>query len=103
MDFVVGLPRTRRQNDSIWIIMDRLTNPLTLSQTSLLIWQRIIQENTLMRLSLHGIPLFIISDRGAQYTSLFWRSFQKGLGTQVKFSTAFILKRMVRRRVLFKP
>ena len=25
MDSVVGFPRTRRQNDSIWVIMDRLT------------------------------------------------------------------------------
>ena len=25
MDFAVGLPRTRRQNDSIWVIMNRLT------------------------------------------------------------------------------
>ena len=38
---------------------------------------------------LHGLPLSIISDRGAQFTSRFWRSFQKGLGTNVKLSIAF--------------
>ena len=36
-----------------------------------------------------GITLSIISDRGAQFTSWFRRSFQKGLGTKVKLSTAF--------------
>ena len=36
----------------------------------------------------HGIRLSIISNRGAQFTSHFWRSFQKGLGTQVNLSTA---------------
>ena len=37
----------------------------------------------------HGISLSIISDRGVQFTSRFWRSFQEGLGTKVKLSTAF--------------
>ena len=37
----------------------------------------------------HEIPLSIISERGAQFTSHFLRSFQKILGTQVKHSTAF--------------
>ena len=39
--------------------------------------------------SLHDIPLSIILDKGAQFTYSFWRSFQRGLGTQVKLSTAF--------------
>ena len=37
----------------------------------------------------HGIPLSIISDRGAQFTSRFWRSFQKGLGTIVMLNITF--------------
>ena len=37
----------------------------------------------------HGIPSSIILDLGAQFTSTFWRSFQKGLGTKMKLSTAF--------------
>ena len=32
-------------------------------------------------------PLY--RDRGAQFTSRFWRSFQKGLDTKVNLSTAF--------------
>ncbi len=39
--------------------------------------------------SLHGIPLLIISDRDAQLTSRFWRSFQKVLGTTLKLSNTF--------------
>ncbi|KAH0743109.1 hypothetical protein KY290_031102 [Solanum tuberosum] len=38
---------------------------------------------------LHGVPLSVISDRGPQFTSHFWKSFQKGLGTQVNLSTTF--------------
>ena len=38
---------------------------------------------------LRGVPLSIISDRGPQFTSHLWKSFQKGLGTQVNLSTTF--------------
>ncbi|WMV24790.1 hypothetical protein MTR67_018175, partial [Solanum verrucosum] len=38
---------------------------------------------------LHGVPLSIISDRGTQFVSQFWKSFQKVLATRVKLSTAF--------------
>ena len=38
---------------------------------------------------LHGVPTSIISDKGAQFIANFWRSFQKGLGTQVNLSRAF--------------
>ena len=39
--------------------------------------------------SLHGVPISIIFDRGMQFTSKFWESFQKVLGTQLRFSTVF--------------
>ncbi|WMV58958.1 hypothetical protein MTR67_052343, partial [Solanum verrucosum] len=38
---------------------------------------------------LHGVPLSIISNRGTQFTSQFWKSFEKGLGTLVQLNTAF--------------
>ncbi|WMV42357.1 hypothetical protein MTR67_035742 [Solanum verrucosum] len=32
---------------------------------------------------LQGVPIFIISDRGAQFTVQFWKSFQRGLGSKI--------------------
>ena len=39
--------------------------------------------------SLHGVSISIISDRGTQFTSWFWQKLQEALGTQLDFSTAF--------------
>ena len=36
-----------------------------------------------------GISLSMISDRGAQFTSMFWRSFQKKVGYQGEVNNLF--------------
>ncbi|KAD4586602.1 hypothetical protein E3N88_24203 [Mikania micrantha] len=39
--------------------------------------------------SRHGVPISIISDRDARFTSNFWKSLQKSLGTRLDMSTAY--------------
>ncbi|CAN4093458.1 unnamed protein product [Withania somnifera] len=90
MDFITGPPRSFRKFDSIWVIVDRLTKsahflPVKTNYTSEEYARLYIKE--IVRL--HGVPISIISDRGAQFTAKFWKSFQKSLGTQVNLSTAF--------------
>ena len=51
----------------------------------------------------HGVPLSISSDRGPQFTSHFWKSFQKGLGTQVNLSKEFLPQMDGRKSVPFRP
>ena len=90
--FIVGLPRSRGKYDSIWVIVDRLTKaahflPVRTAYSAEDYVRLYLKE--IVRL--HGIPISIITDRGAQFTAKFWMSFQEGLGTQVKLSTTFHL------------
>lgn len=64
MDFVVGLPRTQKSYDSIWVVVDRLIKfarfiPVK-SSYSAEDYARIFLDEIVCR---HGIPLSIISDR----------------------------------------
>ena len=40
-------------------------------------------------LRLHGVPVSIVSDRDPRFTSQFWESLQKAMGTKLHMSTAF--------------
>ena len=90
MDFVVGLPRTQKSYDSIWVVVDRLTKHARFipvkSSYSEEDYAKIFLDESLFR---HDILLSIISDQGTQFTSRFLRSFQKRLGAMVNSSIAF--------------
>ena len=90
MDFITQLPRTHRQHYSIWVIFNMMTKSsrfLEYKTTYSAIDYARLYSIEIVRL--HGVPLSIISDRGPQFTSHFWKSFQKGLSTQVNLSTTF--------------
>nr|GFB71102.1 putative reverse transcriptase domain-containing protein [Tanacetum cinerariifolium] len=90
MDFVNKLPRTRSGHDSIWVIVDRLTK-----SAHFLAVREDYKTEKLARLYIneikarHGVPVSIISDRDSYFTSRFWKSLQKALGTQLDLSTAY--------------
>jgi transposase InsO family protein len=39
--------------------------------------------------SLHSVPKKIISDRGSQFTSRFWKSFHENMDVKLNFSSAY--------------
>ncbi|GJX36051.1 reverse transcriptase domain-containing protein [Tanacetum coccineum] len=90
MDFVSGLPRTPSGYDTIWVIVDRLTKSahfLPMKKTdSMEKLTRLYLKEIVCR---HGVPVSIILDRDSHFTSNFWRSLQKALGTNLDMSTAY--------------
>jgi hypothetical protein len=90
MDFIVGLPRTTKGFDSIWVIIDRLTKiahflPVKTDHPVAVYAQLYIARI----LSLHGVPKTIVSDRGPQFVSKFWEELHKSLGTKLLHSSAY--------------
>ncbi|KAL0561203.1 hypothetical protein IC582_001624 [Cucumis melo] len=90
MDFITGLPRTLRGFTVIWVVVDRLTksahfvpgkSTYTASKWAQLCMSEIVR--------LHGVPVSIVSDRDARFTSKFWKGLQTAMGMRLDFSTAF--------------
>ncbi|GKU89663.1 hypothetical protein SLEP1_g3776 [Rubroshorea leprosula] len=90
MDFVMGLPRTLKGNDSIWVIVDRFTKSAHFlpyrTGTSI---EKLANMYMNEIVKLHGVPVSIVSDRDTRFLSHFWTSLQQSLGTQLNFNTAF--------------
>ncbi|GJZ98213.1 putative reverse transcriptase domain-containing protein [Tanacetum coccineum] len=82
MDFVTKLRKTAAGQDTIWVIVDRLTKsayflPMREDDTLEKLTRQYLKEVV----SKHGVPVSIISDRDGKFTSHFWKFFNKALGT----------------------
>jgi hypothetical protein len=90
MDFVVGLPRTPKGNDSVWVIVDRLTKVAHFVPVKVTFGtERLANLYVEQILRLHGAPKSIVSDRGPQFVAKFWQSFHKLMGTTLNYNTTF--------------
>ncbi|WVZ80768.1 hypothetical protein U9M48_028221 [Paspalum notatum var. saurae] len=90
MDFIVGLPRTPKGNDSIWVIVDRLAKSAHFIPVKTIYRTPKLAELYMQHiLRLHGASLSIISDRGLQFTANFWTSLQQAMGTKLEYSSAY--------------
>jgi hypothetical protein len=90
MDFIVGLPNTSQRQDSIWVIVDRLTKTAHFLPVHTTYNTKKYAEIYLDQIvRLHGIPKMIISDCGAQFVACFWEQLQQALGTKLIRSSAY--------------
>ncbi|GJP64510.1 hypothetical protein CLOP_g21488 [Closterium sp. NIES-67] len=90
MDFVTGLPAGASQNDSVLMVVDRLTKmahftpcrmTITSEQTAKLFISTVVR--------LHEIPKAIVSDRDPRFTSNFWTKMWEQYGTRLHLSTTY--------------
>ena len=90
MDFITGLPKSNKQNDSIFVVIDKLSKgahfiPMKLTYKAMNIVDIFLKDIFI----LHGIPKAIISDQDVKFTGKFWIYLFYGLETQLNFSTAY--------------
>ena len=72
MDFIVGLPRTSKGYNSIWVIVDRLTKSAHFLPVDTRYSAKMYVKLYFDRIvTLHGVSLTIVSDRGLVFVSRF--------------------------------
>ena len=117
MDFITRLPKSTRQNDTIMVVVDKLSKfahfiPVKSTCKAIDI-AKIFMKDIFI---LHGMPREIISNRDTKFTSILLKSLMDGFETRLFFSTTYhpqtdgktervnqILEDMLRMHVIHQP
>ena len=94
MDFVSGLPTTKKGNNAIWVIVDRLTRSahfIPMKTGSKIHMAPLVDLFVTEIVSKLGQPVSITSDRDNRFVSRFWKTLFESMCTKLQFSIAYHL------------
>ena len=93
MDFNTDLPKSKKKNDSIFVVIDKISKVahfIPVKSTYKFVNIADIFLKDIFRL--HGIPKAIILDRDVKFTANVWRYLSSRLETELNFSIAYHLQ-----------